>query len=108
MMFQVQNLTITHKKDLRNLIEDFSFVLRPGDKTALIGEEGNGKSTLLKLLHDERLAEPYVRCMNIFQGIRFFTTGRRGNWQGWEEILAFPQISSIRIRRLQPYPAEKR
>lgn len=60
MMFQVQNLTITHKKDLRNLIEDFSFVLRPGDKTALIGEEGNGKSTLLKLLHDERLAEPYV------------------------------------------------
>ena len=59
-MLQIQNLTITHKKDLRNLIEDFSFVLRPGDKTALIGEEGNGKSTLLKLLHDERLVEGYV------------------------------------------------
>lgn len=61
-MLQIQNLTITHKKDLRNLIEDFSFVLRPGDKTALIGEEGNGKSTLLKLLHDERLVEGYVSC----------------------------------------------
>lgn len=59
-MLQIQNLTITHLKDLRNLIEDFSFVLRPGDKTALIGEEGNGKSTLLKLIHDERLAQPYV------------------------------------------------
>ena len=28
-MLQIRNLTITHKKDLRNLIEDFSFVLRP-------------------------------------------------------------------------------
>ena len=59
-MLQIRNLTITHKKDLRNLIEDFSFVLRPGDKTVLIGEEGNGKSTLLKLIHEEQLVEEYV------------------------------------------------
>ncbi len=59
-MLQIRNLTITHKKDLRNLIEDFSFVLRPGDKTVLIGEEGNGKSTLLKLIHQEQLVEKYV------------------------------------------------
>lgn len=59
-MLQIRNLAITHKKDLRNLIEDFSFVLRPGDKTVLIGEEGNGKSTLLKLIHEEQLVEEYV------------------------------------------------
>lgn len=59
-MLQIQNLTITHKKDLRKLLENFSFVLRPGDKTVLIGEEGNGKSTLLKLIHDETLVENYV------------------------------------------------
>lgn len=35
-------------------------MLRPGDKTVLIGEEGNGKSTLLKLIHEEQLVEEYV------------------------------------------------
>lgn len=30
-MFQVRNLTITHKKDLTTLVERLSFVLAPGD-----------------------------------------------------------------------------
>ncbi|HIT02285.1 MAG TPA: ABC-F family ATP-binding cassette domain-containing protein [Candidatus Enterenecus merdae] len=59
-MLQVKHLTITHKKDLTCLVEDLSFVLSPGDRAALIGEEGNGKSTLLKLLYDPALAAPYV------------------------------------------------
>lgn len=59
-MLQVKNLTVTHKKDNHVLIEDLSFVLNSGDKTAIIGEEGNGKSTLLKLIFDETLVEDYV------------------------------------------------
>lgn len=59
-MFQVRNLTITHKKDLTTLVERLSFVLAPGDRAAIIGEEGNGKSTVLKLLYDSSLVEPYV------------------------------------------------
>lgn len=59
-MIQVKNLTITHRKDLRVLLQDFSMVLNQGDKAALIGEEGNGKSTLLKLLYQEKLVEEYV------------------------------------------------
>ena len=51
-MLQVKNLTITHKKDLTTLVEGLSFVLAPGDRAAVIGEEGNGKSTVLKLLYD--------------------------------------------------------
>ncbi len=51
-MLQIKELTITYKKDLRNLISGLSFVLNPGDKAAIIGEEGNGKSTLMKLLYD--------------------------------------------------------
>ena len=58
-MLQIK-LTITYKKDLRNLISGLSFVLNPGDKAAIIGEEGNGKSTLMKLLYDERLVENYA------------------------------------------------
>lgn len=59
-MLQVKNLTITHKKDLTTLVEGLSFVLIPGDRAAVIGEEGNGKSTVLKLLYDRALVEGYV------------------------------------------------
>ena len=59
-MLQVKNLTIYHKKDLRPLVSDLSFTLNDGDKAAVIGEEGNGKSTLLKLLYDPLLVEDYV------------------------------------------------
>ena len=51
-MLQVKNLTITHRKDNRVLLEKFNLVLNNGDKCAIIGEEGNGKSTLLKLTVD--------------------------------------------------------
>ena len=48
-MLKINNLTITDQKG-RKLLEDFSFVLNEGDRIALIGEEGNGKSTILKIL----------------------------------------------------------
>lgn len=48
-MLKVDNLTIwTHKG--RRLVEGLSFVLNDGDKLALIGEEGNGKSTIMKII----------------------------------------------------------
>ena len=59
-MLQVKNLTLTHGQDLTTLIENLSFTLNPGDRCALIGEEGNGKSTLLKLLYDPKLVESYI------------------------------------------------
>lgn len=59
-MLQVKNLSLYHKKDLRPLATDLSFILNNGDKAAIIGEEGNGKSTLLKLLYDEKLVEDYA------------------------------------------------
>ncbi len=58
-MIQVKNLTLTHRKDLRDLAADFSFVINDGDKAAIIGEEGNGKSTLLKWVYDPGLIESY-------------------------------------------------
>ena len=57
---QIKHLTVTHKKDFRMLLEDLSFVLQPGDKMAVIGEEGNGKSTLLKLIYEQEQAAGYV------------------------------------------------
>lgn len=59
-MLQLKNITITHKKDFREILKDFSFVLNAGDKAVIIGEEGNGKSTLLKLIYQESLIENYA------------------------------------------------
>lgn len=59
-MLQIKNVSITYKRDLRILISELSLILNPGDKVALIGEEGNGKSTLMKLIYDENLVENYI------------------------------------------------
>lgn len=59
-MLQLKDVSITYKKDLRVLISQLSLVLNPGDKAALIGEEGNGKSTLMKLIYDEGMVEDYI------------------------------------------------
>ena len=59
-MLQVRSLTITHRKDLRTIIRDFDLTLNRGDKAVLIGEEGNGKSTLLKWIYDPSLIEDYA------------------------------------------------
>lgn len=61
-MLQIKHLSITHKKDLRVILEDFSCVLNPGDKAVMIGEEGNGKSTLLKWLYSPKLIEEYTEA----------------------------------------------
>ncbi len=66
-MLQVKNLTLIHKKDLTTLIEGLTFTLAPGDRAAIIGEEGNGKSTLLKLLFDRESVDPYVEWTGEIQ-----------------------------------------
>ena len=38
-MLQIKNLTITHIKDNRILLQDLSFVLNQGDKVAIIGDD---------------------------------------------------------------------
>ncbi len=61
-MLQIKNLTLTHKKDLREILGDFSCVFNNGDKAVIIGEEGNGKSTLLKWLYDPFMVEDYCEA----------------------------------------------
>ena len=57
---QARNLTITIERDGKTIVENFSFTVPDGAKVALIGEEGNGKSTLLKWLYDPKLTEGYA------------------------------------------------
>ena len=52
---QIKNLTIRLKKDGRTIIDNLTFSINDGDRLALIGEEGNGKSTLLRQLQARRI-----------------------------------------------------
>ena len=61
-MLQIKDLTITHRKDLRIILEKFNMTLNAGDKAVIIGEEGNGKSTLMKWIFDKEMAEEYTEC----------------------------------------------
>lgn len=69
-MLQIRNLYIRSRKDDRLLAEDLSFTLHKGERAALIGEEGNGKSTLLKWIYDPDLVDSYaeVRGQRIVNG----------------------------------------
>lgn len=59
LMLTIKQLTI---KDLKNhiLLEGFNYSLGNNDKVAIIGEEGNGKSTLLKAIYSKQLIENYT------------------------------------------------
>ena len=59
-MIDIHTLQLRHQKDLRVLVPEYSLTIQAGDKLALIGEEGNGKSTLLKFLYDKNLVADYV------------------------------------------------
>ena len=66
-MLQIQNLTITHQKDLQILVKDLSLVVNPGEKLAIIGEEGTGKSTLLKTILSPELIGNYADVTGTIQ-----------------------------------------
>lgn len=48
-LLTIHNLTITNHLG-KTLLEDFNMVMNDKDRIAIIGEEGNGKSTLLKII----------------------------------------------------------
>ena len=50
-MLNIHNLSISFQGEY--LFEDITFKLSPGDRIGLIGKNGAGKSTMLKILSKE-------------------------------------------------------
>ena len=58
-MIEIHNLTIKTIKNNRTLIDHLQLSTQKGDKIVIIGEEGNGKSTLLKCIYNDQLIADY-------------------------------------------------
>jgi len=58
-MLELKNITITQLQNDRDIVKNIDLVVNQGDKVVIIGEEGNGKSTLLKLIYDSATIEDY-------------------------------------------------
>lgn len=87
MTFRITHLTI-RLHDGTPLVNDFSYVINPGDKIALIGEEGVGKTTLLKAILNPQLVDDYASV--------------EGNTQHQHEVISYmPQV-------LQHYDLQKK
>jgi ATP-binding cassette subfamily B protein len=54
--FEFRNVSFVYPGTNRRVLSDFNFTLRPGERVALIGENGQGKTTVVKLI--TRLYDP--------------------------------------------------
>lgn len=59
-MLEIKDLNIKTLNDEKEIITNLNLVVNKGDKLAIIGEEGNGKSTLLKCIYNEELIKSYT------------------------------------------------
>ncbi|WP_394405579.1 ATP-binding cassette domain-containing protein [Streptococcus sp. 20-1249] len=60
-MLQLKHLTMIQEKDLHTLVENLSATIQIGDKLAIIGEEGTGKSSLLQVIYNPNLVTDYLK-----------------------------------------------
>jgi ATP-binding cassette, subfamily B, bacterial len=54
--FEFRNVSFAYPGTTRRVLSNFNFTLRPGQRVALIGENGQGKTTIVKLI--TRLYDP--------------------------------------------------
>lgn len=59
-MLEINQLSIHHFKDSKPIITDLHLIVNPGEKLAIIGEEGTGKSSLLKTIVSPKLIASYA------------------------------------------------
>jgi ATP-binding cassette subfamily B protein len=59
--FEFQDVSFAYPGTDRLVLQGFNFTLRPGERVALIGENGQGKTTIVKLI--TRLYDPTEGCI---------------------------------------------
>ena len=98
-MIQLNDISIFLAANGRTLVDGLSFTLNPGDRTVIIGEEGNGKSTLLKLIYDPALILDHAEYTgSVFRG---------GHRLGYLKQESEPGEADIPVSRFLGLPTEE-
>ncbi|SEI41324.1 ATPase components of ABC transporters with duplicated ATPase domains [Streptococcus sp. 45] len=66
-MLEINQLSIHHLKDSKPIITDLHLIVNPGEKLAIIGEEGTGKSSLLKNIVSPKLIASYAEYTGLIR-----------------------------------------
>lgn len=67
-LIEFKNVTFSYPGSEIKILKDFSLTINPGEKVAFVGENGAGKSTIIKLLarfYDVNEGEIFVNSTNI-------------------------------------------
>lgn len=72
-MFKCNSVTLVLKSG-REIVKDLNITLNNDDKLAIIGEEGNGKSTLIKYFYNEEIIDDYC----FYNGIKNISKNKIG------------------------------
>ena len=113
--FEFRNVSFAYPGTDRRVLSNFNFTLRPGERVALIGENGQGKTTVVKLitrlydptegqilldgvdLREYDLADLHAEIGVIFQDfMRYEMTARENIAVGRIEVPAHPGRNRIR------------
>lgn len=65
---EFKNVTFIYPGTTRKILENFNLTIKPGEKVALVGENGAGKTTIIKLLlrfYDVSDGEIFINGVNI-------------------------------------------
>ena len=94
---KINDITLILKSG-RKIVEHLTFTLNQKDKLAIIGEEGNGKSTLLKFIYDKNLIEDYCYSTGTIDiekyNIGYLEQTLNRNWNAYQ-VLDFFIIPGI-------------
>ena len=83
-MIEIRNLNIKLRNSDRYLIKDFNLILNNKDKAAIIGEEGNGKTTFIKAFIFSKDILNYVEIegiINVPKNIGYLEQNLSKLWQ---------------------------
>jgi ATPase subunit of ABC transporter with duplicated ATPase domains len=81
-MLQVQSLAYEHNPLFGPLFSDLSFSVESGEKVALVGPNGCGKSTILKLIVDELPLQKGRILLDVGSTIGYLPQDFDFNWNG--------------------------